>query len=138
VTPKAVVVDTDVVSFIFKGDSRGDSYRPYLEDRRLLVSFQTVAELWLWAEIQDWGERRRGQLAKYLDSFTCVHSNLALCQQWSEAMGEARRLGKPILSADAWNAAIALALKIPLVTHNRADYQGVQGLMLLSNSGIDL
>ena len=42
---RPVVLDTDVVSFLFKRDSRGDPYQPHLEDREWLISFMTEAEL---------------------------------------------------------------------------------------------
>jgi predicted nucleic acid-binding protein len=34
--------------------------------------------------------------------------------------------------ADAWTAAVALALNAPLVTHNPTDYAIVEGLMLVT------
>jgi hypothetical protein len=40
-----VLLDTDVVSFLFKGDSRGAAYAPLLRGNRLALSFMTVAEL---------------------------------------------------------------------------------------------
>ena len=46
-----VLLDTDVVSFLFKGDSRGASYAPFLQDNRLALSFMMVAELFQWAAI---------------------------------------------------------------------------------------
>ena len=52
----SVVLDTDVWSFLFKGDSRAEQYRPYLEDNVLCISFQTVAELYQWIETAGWGE----------------------------------------------------------------------------------
>ncbi len=39
------VVDTDVVSFLFKRDTRAQAYKRHLVGRRLVVSFMTVAEL---------------------------------------------------------------------------------------------
>jgi tRNA(fMet)-specific endonuclease VapC len=40
-----VVIDTDVVSFLFKNDTRARLYLPLLRKRELLVSFMTEAEL---------------------------------------------------------------------------------------------
>jgi len=40
-----VVVDPDVVSFLFKNDSRAQLYLPLMRNRDLLVSFMTEAEL---------------------------------------------------------------------------------------------
>ena len=53
-----VVLDTDVWSFVFKRDSRAERYRVHLEGNVLCVSFQTVAELYQWAEMANWGEKR--------------------------------------------------------------------------------
>ena len=44
----AVVVDTDVVSLVFKGDSRAEKYLPALTAPDLLVSFMTEVELERW------------------------------------------------------------------------------------------
>jgi len=40
--PRRLVVDTDVVSFFFKGDTRSALYRPHLDGRLLVISFMTV------------------------------------------------------------------------------------------------
>jgi len=55
-----VLLDTDVVSFLFKGDSRAKAYAPFLRDQRQALSFMTVAELFQWAEIRKWGPRNSG------------------------------------------------------------------------------
>lgn len=44
-----VLLDTDVVSFLIKGDSRVAAYAPLLRSNRLAFSFMTVAELYQWA-----------------------------------------------------------------------------------------
>jgi len=41
----AAIVDTDVVSMLFKGDSRAGLYRSYISGRLLGISFMTLAEL---------------------------------------------------------------------------------------------
>ena len=50
----SVVVDTDVVSFLFKNDSRAQLYLPLLKNRKLLVSFMTEAELEQWILLARW------------------------------------------------------------------------------------
>ena len=54
----AVVVDTDVVSFLLKDDTRAQAYRPHLQDKLLALSFMTVAELYRWAYARRWGQAR--------------------------------------------------------------------------------
>ena len=66
---KAVVVDTDVISFIFKNDSRAERYRRHLTGHVLVLSFMTVAELDRWALQHDWGERRRKLMDEHLKDF---------------------------------------------------------------------
>ncbi len=51
-----VIVDTDGVSFLFKGDTRAQAYRRPLQGRALAVSFMIVAELYQWACVRNWGE----------------------------------------------------------------------------------
>ena len=41
----AVAVDTDVVSYLFKNDSRARWYRPRLVGHMCVLSFMDVAEL---------------------------------------------------------------------------------------------
>ena len=36
-----VVVDTDVVSYLFKNDSRAQRFLPLLRDRAVIISFMT-------------------------------------------------------------------------------------------------
>lgn len=49
-------------------------------------------------------------------------------------MDGGRRGGRPVAAADAWVAATALYRGVPLVTHNRADFTGVAGLPVISES----
>lgn len=129
-----VVVDTDVLSFLFKEDSRALLYHPHLAGRLMLVSFMTVAELQQWARRRNWGATRQRKLATYLQDFLVLHSDDDLCRQWAEVTESARRRGRPIDTADAWIAATALLHAVPLVTHNRSHYLGVSGLAVISEA----
>ena len=46
-----VLLDTNFISFLMKGDSRSTAYKPHLQDRMSAISFMTVAELLQWAAI---------------------------------------------------------------------------------------
>jgi predicted nucleic acid-binding protein len=95
----------------------------------------TLAELKWWALHRRWGRRRREQLAAHLGRVQVYFADEDLCDWWAEAIRRARRRGRPIEPSDGWIAATALALDVPLVTHNAADYAGVDGLTLLSKAG---
>jgi predicted nucleic acid-binding protein len=131
------VVDTDIVSYLLREDSRVDAYRPYLAASQLSVSFMTIAELDQWALTRGWGGRRRQQLLDHLDLFTTILVDRQMCHLWASVMVQARSSGRPIQVADAWVAATALRLGVPLITNNHGDYAGVTDLTLIrpSNQG---
>lgn len=61
------VVDTDVVSYGFRQDTRFDFYRPLLAGNQAFVSFMTIAELEFWGSSRNWGgQGRRQQLEAYI------------------------------------------------------------------------
>ena len=51
----SVVVDTDVVSFVFKNHPIGTLYDADLAGNNLVISFMTLAELDRWAIQAKWG-----------------------------------------------------------------------------------
>ena len=131
-TAQRRVADTNVISYIFKGDSRAPLYRPHLDGVQPVISFQTLAELRDWALKSGWGARRKQSLRDFLRPIVVIHSDERICTLWAEVTQAARTSGRPIGTADAWIAATALALRCPLVTHNTADFAGVPSLKLIS------
>jgi predicted nucleic acid-binding protein len=131
-----IVIDTDVISYLFKGDTRGEMYAPHLEDRLGVISFMTLAELDYWAEFHKWGKRKKTDLALFLQPYIVVESDRDLCRMWAEVRHQVQRSGFQIETADAWIAATALLHRIPLVTHNRSHYIHVSGLTIISESPI--
>jgi predicted nucleic acid-binding protein len=127
----AVVVDTDVVSFLFKGHPSASLYKDDLTGRALVISFMTLAELERWPIQAHWGEAKRDRLMEYLRQFAVLPWDRALCTAWAEVMTSAQAKGFRIDCADAWIAVTALLHGVPLVTHNRDDYRGVPGLTVV-------
>ena len=128
----AAIVDTDVVSMLFKGDTRAVAYRPHITGRLLGISFMTLAELERWPLERDWGQMRKIELERHLTRYVVLPVSRELCGKWAEVSFAAKRKGRPIQTADAWIAASALYYQVPLITNNRADYSVVDGLILLS------
>lgn len=127
-----VVVDTDVVSYVFKNHPFGSRYDPELAGHITLISFMTVAEIDRWMLQYRWGNQRVQLLRTFLQRFTVVPSSPDLCRKWAEVMVAAQAAGRRIESADAWVAATAMLHDAPLLTNNRNDYLGVTGLTLIS------
>ena len=129
----AVVVDTDVVSYLFKCHPIALQYLPDLKDRTPLISFMTVAELDRWVLEAHWGEVRQRRLREHLERFAVVPYDRHLYMKWADVTVAAQTSGRRIDCADAWVAATALLAGAPLMTHNRNDYLGVPGLQLISH-----
>jgi predicted nucleic acid-binding protein len=130
----SVVIDTDVISYQVKGDSRARLYDKHLSGKLWVISFMTLAELQWWTLSRRWGRRRRDELAAHLRQCQVYFADEDLCAWWAEAVRRASRSGRPIEPSDAWIAATALVLDIPLVTHNADDYAGVTGLRVLTEA----
>jgi predicted nucleic acid-binding protein len=134
---RVVIVDTDVASFIFKGDTRSALYDPHIDVTNTLpaISFMTRAELEQWAVLRNWGQTKRDELRAFIeDGFVTVDSNEALCTMWAEVRGQALRAGRHIETADAWIAATALLYNAELVTHNAGDFDFLSGLRIITEA----
>ncbi len=79
----AVVVDTDVVSLIFKRHSLSEKYLDSIEGHSVVLSFMTLGELALWADRRSWGSERRKRLSQFLTNFSVCHSDELLCETWA-------------------------------------------------------
>jgi tRNA(fMet)-specific endonuclease VapC len=128
------VVDTDVVSFLFKNDSRAHLYLPLMRNRDLLVSFMTEAELEQWILLAKWGVDRVRRFRTFMTGFASVPSSRDLVLQWAEVMVAARSNGRSVEAADAWIASTSLLYGATLITHNPNDYLGVPNLNVCSFS----
>jgi tRNA(fMet)-specific endonuclease VapC len=124
----------DVVSFLYKRDTRTELYRPHLVGHMLTISFMTLAELERWTLASNWGPSRQQHLERYLRRFVVHPTSQALCRRWAEVTDAGQRAGRPIATADAWIAATALLLDVSLVTHNKDHFNGVSGLAVISES----
>jgi predicted nucleic acid-binding protein len=128
-----LVVDTDVASFIFKWHPEfALRYVEIVRGSELIVSFMTLAEMRQGALDANWGPRRCAVLETYLADFSVLHSDSLLCSTWAAIRNESMQKGRPISSADAWIAATALVLSVPLVTNNPKDYLHLDKLQIVS------
>lgn len=128
-----LLVDTNIVSFAFKGDSRIQLYQTALNTNELFISIITLAELRVWSTLHNWQKTRQLQLDAYIEhTFSLVGISSNLAQEWANVIVACRRQGRPISSEDAWIAATSLALNIPLVTHNPKDFAFIRNLDLVT------
>ena len=130
----AVVVDTDVASYIFKKDTRAELYEPHLTQVPKFISFMTFAELRYWKLKSNWGERKSEKFEEFLSDFGVIFADEKLCEIWAKIKNDAHKKGRPIDTADAWVASVALMFDIPLVTHNRRHFEAFENLQIISES----
>lgn len=127
-----LLIDTDIASFIFKGSDYADPYLPLLSDQELALSFMTVAELFQWAILRQWGNRRLSQLEQYLSNYLVIPVDQPLCREWAQVRSDRQSAGRPISAQDAWIAATALHYDLPLITHNVKDFARISNLQLIT------
>jgi len=129
-----LVIDTDVVSFGFRLDSRFvDSYGPAIQGHRAIVSFMTVAELHFGAINGNWGPHRKQGLFEYLrQNYVECYPTEATCEAWGRLVWQSKQQGIVMSGSDAWIAATAIVHSLPLVTHNSKHFQHLSNLNLIS------
>ncbi len=127
-----VLLDTDVFSFLFKHSPWGERYLPHLTGKTLCLSFQTVAELYYWAEKQRWGTARHERLHAWMRAYVVIPYDDAIALAWARIKTQREAQGRPISAQDAWIAACAVRYDCPLVTHNAKDYAGILKLRLIT------
>ncbi|QDU91748.1 Ribonuclease VapC1 [Pirellulimonas nuda] len=129
-----VVVDTDVLSAGFRFDAIfADFYGPAIQGSRAVVSFMTVAELEFGMRNRNWGEPRMSALRAYVaQNYVEYGVTRRVCRCWADLVWEAKRQGRVLKTADAWIAATAVALGVPLVTHNARDFGYLGSLMVVT------
>ena len=98
---RAAIIDTNIISYKLKRHPIADLYTSDLTDTPLLISFQTLAELEMWALEADWGAKRNAAFRRELERLTVVYTTAQTCQYFAAARVSAKHAGKPILAADA-------------------------------------
>lgn len=122
-----VLLDTTVASLLHpkkRGGALRTKYEPHMRGQILAISFQSVAELWAWAEENNWGEKQRQGLEAFFQRFLIISYEFELAKTWARVSAQSKQIGRRLESGDAWIAATAVHYQIPLLTHDR-DHVGL-------------
>lgn len=122
-----LLLDTTVASLLHpkkKNDGLRAQYETHMEGQILAVSFQSVAELWLWAEENNWGTTLRVGLETFLQKFLVIPYDSELAKTWARLSTHCKRIGRRLEAGDAWIAASAAHYKLTLLTHD-SDHVGL-------------
>ena len=131
----ACVVDTDIVSYLFRNSPVAQLYRQHVIGKVLIISFMTLAEIRFGMLQARWGARRAAAMETHLKHFVLYTFDDDLCQAWAQVVYSERAKGRGMSAQDAWIAATAIRNDVPLITHNRKHFDGVDGLMVISEAG---
>jgi predicted nucleic acid-binding protein len=126
-----LVADTNVISYMSGKAPLGAAYKDLIDRRSVGIAGHTLAELRAGPVINRWGARRLNEYIQFLEQFTHIPCTREMAELCGTLRGMRRRIGEPIDWADAWAAACALWLDVPLVTHDR-DLEGVPNLRVIT------
>lgn len=131
-----VLLDTTVASLLHpkrRKSALRACYEPHMRGQLLALSFQSVAELWAWAEERNWGARERRRLVAFLRRFLVIPYDAQLARTWARVTVVCKKQGRRLEAGDAWILATAVHRRIQLLSHDR-DHVGlrVRGLAVVS------
>lgn len=126
-----LVADSDVVSYIYKREPRGQAFSDLIRGRPMGITLLSIAESRKGVVYANWGNRELARLHAFLSRFFVVEFNAEIANVCGGLLGRCKQIGISISWTDAWAAATALWLDVPLVAHDR-DLQRVPGLRVLT------
>lgn len=139
--PDYVVVDTDVYSALYTDPERAARrgapvarWQDALAGARVLIAFQTRAEVLAGLGGGNWSNRRQGVAMAKLDSAPTIPADSEVLDAYAELTSRCRHAGHAlhakVHTADRWVAACAVAKGLPLLSGDGI-YRGAPGLLLL-------
>jgi tRNA(fMet)-specific endonuclease VapC len=127
----AYLIDTNIFVACLRGRA------PHVLDRfllhhpsEILVPFQVVAELYLGAAKSARPQHHAAQVEAILKPFAVAWPDQAAITQYVNIRATLEKGGNSISQPDLWIAAITLAHRGTLVTHNTGEFARVPGLAL--------
>ena len=78
-----LLFDTNIVSYLMRGDPLRDHYFQFYEEFATAISFMTVAELYEGAMRANWGERRMQFLEDEIARYVIYPTSQDVLQLWA-------------------------------------------------------
>lgn len=126
-----LIADTDVVSYMCRRDARGRAFSDLIGEHPTGITLLSIAESRKGAVYGNWGDPEIAYVHASLSRFFVVESNAEIANVCGGLLGRCKQIGVSISWPDAWAAATALWLDVPLVAHDR-DLERVPGLRVLT------
>jgi predicted nucleic acid-binding protein len=127
-----VLLDTDVFSFLGKtGNKTAALYQKHVATKTIALSFVTVGELLLWPRVRNWGPQKIADLQRRISLAQVIPYDMRLCETYADLKEKITKAGSPVPDNDLWIAATAVRHSLPLVTHNRRNFDDIPDLVLV-------
>ena len=132
-TVKAICVDTDVIVDYLRGREPGKStLASWRKKAEVLMTSITAFELLLGANLSSKREERTIEVESLLNQHEILAFTRDSAKKAAEKGAELRLKGALVDIRDLLNASICLTKKIPILTKNKAHYERIPELMVLT------
>jgi len=126
-----LLLDTNIVTYTSSDTDWKEMYEPILVGKKLYICFMTFAELLEAVRHREMSEKNiQNYTNKIRSRYSIIPWNEMICDYF--AVIRVQRRNKPISVSDALIAATALVYGLPLVTHNVRDFEGIDGLDVIT------
>ena len=125
------LVDTDILSFYFKGDSKVvDKFNDYLKEFDVInVSIITYYEILGGLRFKK-AERQIKEFEEFVSNNTIIHISEQSAKLSGDIYADLRQKGITIGTSDILIAGIATENELTLVTNNERHYESIRGLKI--------
>ncbi len=121
-----ILLDTSAAIFLLRGE------QPPMAVIDHTIGLSSVVEMELWLGVFHGGSKKEhSRVTSFLDAVRVFSFDSEAASRTAKVMAELWSNGKPIGDFDAQIAGHALALKLPLLTHNTRHFRRVGGLELI-------
>ena len=100
------------------------------------MSFVTVGELLYGAYKKNWGADKFAALQARLRSVVIVPYDIEVCRVCGDLKARLQKIGRTVACNDLWIASCAVRHSIPLVSNNRAHFEHIPELVLISEQPV--
>ena len=130
---KAICVDTDVIIDYLRGREPGEStLASWRKKAEVLITSITAFELLLGANLSSKREERTIEVESLLNQHEILAFARDSAKEAAEKGAELRAKGALVDIRDLLNASICLTKKIPILTKNKAHYERIPELTILT------
>ena len=125
------LVDTDILSFYFKGDSKVvDKFNDYLKEFDVInISIITYYEILGGLKFKK-AERQIKEFEEFVSNNTIIHISEQSAKLSGDIYADLRQKGITIGTSDILIAGIGIENELTLVTNNERHYESIKGLKI--------